>query len=82
MVYGVYANAARVSWSPTRIFMDEIRIIGSFAQTLCFPRAVALLDSKKVRVDGMVTDVFPLDDYQGALDKLAERSAFKVAMQP
>lgn len=82
LVYGVYANAARVSWSPTRIFVDEIRIIGSFAQTLCFPRAVALLDSKKIRVDGMVTHTFPLDDYQGALDKLAERSAFKVAIKP
>lgn len=30
------------------------QIIGSFAQTHCFPRAVQYLDSGKVRVKGMV----------------------------
>jgi len=25
LVYGVYADNARVSWSPTKIFIDEIR---------------------------------------------------------
>lgn len=72
LVYGVYADAARVSWSPTKIFLDEIKwassllriaeahmlrmnsIIGSFSQTYCFPRAIDLLDSKKIRTEGMV----------------------------
>ena len=82
LVYGVYADAARVSWSPTKIFVDEINIIGSFSQTYCFPRAVELLDSKKIRTDGMVTDVFPLEDYQKALDKMASRQALKIAIKP
>lgn len=30
------------------------QIIGSFAQAYCFPRAVAYLDSGKVKVKGMV----------------------------
>lgn len=25
LVYGVYADNARVSWSPTKIFVDEIK---------------------------------------------------------
>lgn len=54
LVYGVYADNARVSWSPTKIFVDEIRIIGSFSQTYCFPRAIDLLDSGKIRTKGMV----------------------------
>lgn len=33
LVYGVYDNAARVNWSPTKIFADEINIVGSFSQT-------------------------------------------------
>lgn len=82
LVYGVYADAARVSWSPTKIFVDEINIIGSFSQTYCFPRAVELLDSKKIKTDGMVTDVFPLEDYQKALDKMASRQALKIAIKP
>jgi D-arabinitol dehydrogenase (NADP+) len=36
VVYGVYANADRVSWAPSKIFGDEIRIIGSFSEVHMF----------------------------------------------
>ncbi|KAK1226853.1 hypothetical protein PQX77_010157 [Marasmius sp. AFHP31] len=82
MVYGVYANSALVHWAPSKIFGDEIKIIGSFAQTHCFPRAVHYLDSGKVKVKGMVTDRFAIKDYQKALDKLNSREALKVIVKP
>ncbi|KIK70189.1 hypothetical protein GYMLUDRAFT_34676 [Collybiopsis luxurians FD-317 M1] len=82
LIYGVYENKAKVSWPPSKIFGDEIKIIGSFSQTYCFPRAVAYLDSGKVNVKGMVTDVFKLEDYQSALDKMNSRGALKIAIKP
>ncbi|KZV65466.1 NADP+-dependent D-mannitol dehydrogenase [Peniophora sp. CONT] len=82
MIYGVYENKARVHWPPSKIFGDEINIIGSFSQTYCFPRAVAYLDSGKINVKGMVTDVFALEDYQKALDKMNSRSALKICIKP
>ncbi|EKM56587.1 uncharacterized protein PHACADRAFT_253802 [Phanerochaete carnosa HHB-10118-sp] len=82
MVYGVYDNAARVHWPPSKIFVDEIRIIGSFAQAHCFPRAVAYLDSGKIKVKGMVTDVFKISQYQEALDKMNSRDAVKIVVKP
>ncbi|KAI5120613.1 hypothetical protein M0805_008089 [Coniferiporia weirii] len=82
MIYGVYANKALVHWPPSKIFGDEIRIIGSFSQTYCFPRAVAYLDSGKIRTKGMVTDIFKLADYQQALDKMSSRGALKIAIKP
>ncbi|KAH7926263.1 GroES-like protein [Leucogyrophana mollusca] len=82
MVYGVYSDDARVHWPPSKIFGDEIRIIGSFAQTHCFPRAVAYLDSGKIKVKGMVTDVYKISEYQEALDKMNSRSALKIAVKP
>ncbi|KAK4688390.1 hypothetical protein P7C73_g1720, partial [Tremellales sp. Uapishka_1] len=82
LVYGVYEDKARVSWPPSKIFGDEIRIIGSFSQTYSFPRAIAYLDSGKIRTKGMVTDVFPLKDFQGALDKMNSRQALKIAIRP
>ncbi|OWT36255.1 chlorophyll synthesis pathway protein BchC [Cryptococcus neoformans Bt1] len=83
LVYGVYEDKARLpGWSPTDIFVNEKRIIGSFSQTYCFPRAIDLLDSGKIKTTGMVTDVFPLSDYQGALDKMASRKALKIAIKP
>ena len=33
VVYGVYNNAARVAWPPSKIFGDEITILGSFSET-------------------------------------------------
>jgi len=82
MIYGVYENKALVHWPPGKIFGDEITIIGSFSQTYCFPRAVAYLDSGKVNVKGMVTDVFTIDQYQEALDKMASRQCLKIAITP
>ena len=38
---------------------EEGQIIGSFAQTHCFPRAVQYLDSGKIRVKGMVSTAAP-----------------------
>lgn len=62
---------------------------------------MAYLDSKKIRVSGMVseyvrsvacgtdtslrlqvTDVFKLEDYQLALDKMNSRGALKIAIKP
>ncbi|KAI6127977.1 chaperonin 10-like protein [Pisolithus croceorrhizus] len=82
MIYGVYENKALVHWPPSKIFGDEIKIIGSFSQTYCFPRAVAYLDSGKVKVKGMVTDVYKLEEYQQALDKMNSRGAVKIAIKP
>ncbi|KAF9447138.1 GroES-like protein [Macrolepiota fuliginosa MF-IS2] len=82
MIYGVYENNALVHWPPSKIFGDEIRIIGSFSQTFCFPRAVAYLDGGKVNVKGMVTDVFKLEDFGLALDKMKSRGALKIAIKP
>ncbi|KAF8899755.1 chaperonin 10-like protein [Gymnopilus junonius] len=82
MIYGVYENKALVHWPPSKIFGDEIKIIGSFSQTYCFPRAVAYLDSGKINLKGMVTDVFKLDHYQAALDKMNSRGALKIVVKP
>ncbi|WWD16500.1 chlorophyll synthesis pathway protein BchC [Kwoniella shandongensis] len=83
LVYGVYEDKARVGkWSPTDIFVNEKRIIGSFSQIYCFPRAIDLLDSGKIKTAGMVTDVFAIEDYQKALDKMASRQALKIAIRP
>jgi len=82
MIYGVYENKALVHWPPSKIFGDEIKIIGSFSQTFCFPRAVAYLDSGKIKTNGMITDIFKLEQFQEALDKMSSRGALKIAIKP
>ncbi|KZP25760.1 GroES-like protein [Athelia psychrophila] len=82
MIYAVYANQALVHWSPSKIFGDEIRIIGSFCQAHCFPRAVAYLDSGKINVKGMVTNVYKIEQYHEALEKMSSRQALKIVVKP
>ncbi|KAG8894840.1 N-terminal acetyltransferase A complex catalytic subunit ard1 [Tulasnella sp. 417] len=82
MIYGVYAESARVHWPPGKIFLEEIQIIGSYASAYCFPRSVAYLDSGKLKTDGIITHVFGIDEYQKALDTMASRQSIKIAIRP
>ncbi|PFH47741.1 hypothetical protein AMATHDRAFT_87535 [Amanita thiersii Skay4041] len=81
MIYGVYPESAKVTYSPFKIFSDEIKVIGSFAQTHCFPRAVAYLESGIIRVNGIVTDSFPIKDFKKALDQMNSRQSCKVILK-
>ena len=80
VVYGVYSDSARVSWSPTKIFGDEITILGSFSETYKFPAAIDYLDSGKVKVDGIVNKVFKLEQWAECLEAMRNKSAIKAAI--
>ncbi|ROV89210.1 hypothetical protein VMCG_09891 [Cytospora schulzeri] len=80
VVYGVYANSARVSWPPAKIFGDEIRIIGSFSETFMFPATIEYLDSGKIKTKGIVNKTFKLEQFQEALDSIKNKSAIKAAI--
>jgi len=82
LVYGVYNDKDLVKWPPVKIFREEIEIMGSFAQSFCFPRAVAYLDSGKIKTEGIVTHVFGIDQYQEALDAMTSRKSIKIAITP
>ncbi|KAI1189564.1 GroES-like protein [Nemania serpens] len=78
--YGVYPNAARVSWPPSKIFGDEITIIGSFSETFMFPATVDYLDSGKVKTKGIVNKTFKLEQWGEALESIRNKSAIKAAI--
>ena len=117
LVYGVYEDKARVSWPPSKIFVDEIRVytlahLHPILSDLHSDRLLGpsrnptasreLLNTSRaersrprewyVLVTDLyvllpssiiqVTDVFKLEDYQKALDKMSSRSAVKIAIQP
>ena len=81
VVYGVYPADARLNWSPYEIFQKQLTIVGSFAQTHCFDRALTYLESRQVKVNEMVTHAFALDDYHRALETLRAREGIKIIIQ-
>jgi D-arabinitol dehydrogenase (NADP+) len=83
VVYGVCDEEDRIKVSPYEIFRRELKLIGSFAQTHCFDRALRYLENRTVRVDRLVTHAFGLDDYGKAIEVLrSDREAIKVVINP
>jgi D-arabinitol dehydrogenase (NADP+) len=72
MVYGMASAEDRLAVSPYDVFRRQLTIKGSFAQTHCFDRAIALLRSGRVRTDGIVTHRFDLDGFGAALHALTD----------
>ena len=81
MVYGVYPASARIHWSPYEIFQKQLTILGSFAQTHCFDRALSYLESHQLKVNEMVTHTFALQEYARALQTLRSREGIKIIIQ-
>ncbi|KAF8252303.1 GroES-like protein [Wilcoxina mikolae CBS 423.85] len=80
VVYGVYSDSARVSWPPSKIFGDEITILGSFSETHMFPATIGYLDTGKVKVGGIVNKTFKLEQWGECLEAMRNKSAIKAAI--
>jgi D-arabinitol dehydrogenase (NADP+) len=74
VIYGVASEADRITLSPFEIFRKELKIIGSFAQTHCFDRAIKFLANDIVKVDNLITHRFPLDHFDQALRQVENGS--------
>ena len=82
LVYGVYPNKETVRFNPFDLFRAEITIKGSFAQIDAFPRALAYLESGKIKVNEIVTDEFALEDWPKILEHAWSRKGIKIAVIP
>ena len=82
LVYGVYPETDVVRFNPFDLFRREITIKGSFAQIDAFPRALAYLESGKIKVNEIVSDEFELKDWGRVLEHAWSRKGIKIAVIP
>ncbi|CAI4212054.1 unnamed protein product [Parascedosporium putredinis] len=80
LYYGVYERDAVINLSPSKVFRDEITIMGSFSQTWCMQRSVDYLESGVVDVKGIVDKTFRLEEYADALDAIRNKTCIKAAI--
>ena len=81
--YGVADEHARVTVSPFEIFRRELTIMGSFTEVDSFPDALAAFREGAIRMDGVITHRYPLEEYAAALDAMrTDRSAHKIVIVP
>ena len=62
MMYGLAGPADEVAVKPDVVFKKELKLTASFINPYTFDRAVALLESGKIRVRDLITDTVDLQD--------------------
>jgi 2-desacetyl-2-hydroxyethyl bacteriochlorophyllide A dehydrogenase len=78
LMFGVANADATATFSPFRIYNDEIKIVGSMAVLHSFERALSLLAKGVIDCEAMITNRFKLDDYLGAIDTFLAGTGLKV----
>ena len=83
LMFGVANADATATFSPFRVYNDEIKIVGSMAVLHSFERALSLLAKGGViDCEAMITNRFQLDDYSSAIDAFLAGSGLKVQVAP
>jgi D-arabinitol dehydrogenase (NADP+) len=83
VVYGVCDAEDTIKVSPYEVFSKELKIIGSFAQTHCFDRAINALETGIVKVDDLISHQFSLADYAKGLETvMSGKESIKVLINP
>ena len=83
VVYGVCKEEDRIKISPYEVFRKELKIIGSFAQTHCFDRALKYLENRIAKVEKLITHRHKLVDYETGLNTVMKgKENLKVIINP
>jgi threonine dehydrogenase-like Zn-dependent dehydrogenase len=82
LMFGVANADATATFSPFRVYNDEIKIIGSMAVVHSFERALKLLVKGVIDCEAMITNRFSLDQYTTAIDTFLKGSGLKVQVAP
>ena len=82
LMFGVAKVGATASFSPFRVYNDEVRIIGSMAVLHSFERALSLLAKGVIDCEAMISDRYRLDDYPNAIDAFLAGRGLKIQVNP
>ena len=82
LMFGVANADATATFSPFKVYNDEIKIIGSMAVLHSFERALMLLAKGVIDSEAMITNRFKLDQYSSAIDTFLAGTGLKVQVAP
>ncbi len=80
--FGVAPGPARGTFSPFRIYNDEITVVGSMAVLHSYARAVEMFAAGALRSAPMVSHAFTLDDYGAAIEMFRAGTGRKLQIRP
>jgi 2-desacetyl-2-hydroxyethyl bacteriochlorophyllide A dehydrogenase len=80
--FGVAPTDARATFSPFRVYNDEINIVGSMAVLNSYARAVEMFAAGALNAKPMVSHAFSLEDYGDALEMFRAGTGRKLQIRP
>jgi 2-desacetyl-2-hydroxyethyl bacteriochlorophyllide A dehydrogenase len=80
--FGVAPTDAKATFSPFRVYNDEITIVGSMAVLNSYARAVEMFTAGALRAEPMVSHAFSLEDYGDALETFRAGTGRKLQIRP
>lgn len=80
--FGVCPIGQTIPIEPNQVYFKELTIVGSYVNPHTFSRAIAMLQSGKVRIDVFQLHHFPLDGVHEALAYQREGKTIKSIVQP
>jgi threonine dehydrogenase-like Zn-dependent dehydrogenase len=82
LMFGVTPAEATATFSPFRIYNEEINVIGSMAVLHSFERARDLLAGGVIDAAAMITHSMALDSYEAAVAAFRSGAGLKVQVTP
>jgi 2-desacetyl-2-hydroxyethyl bacteriochlorophyllide A dehydrogenase len=80
--FGVASADTRTTYSPFRIFRDEITMVGSMAVLHSYARAVAMFAAGALNAAAMISHAFRLEDYAEAIATFRAGTGRKLQIRP
>lgn len=80
--FGVCPIGDEIAIQPNDVYFRELTLVGSYVNPHTFPRAIAMLHSRAIRVDAFALTMFPLSDASEALRYQRERLTTKSIILP
>ncbi len=81
MMFGLTGPNTIVSVDPEMVFKKELKLTSSFINPYTFERSIAILESGKLNVTDMISDVIPLEDCVKAFEDENYRRKGKVVIR-
>ena len=82
VLFGVNNPDTRVEFSPFQVFRNELTILGTVMSHDAYPRTMELIASEKIRVEPLISNVFPLPQFLEALKMHERQEGLKILMTP
>jgi 2-desacetyl-2-hydroxyethyl bacteriochlorophyllide A dehydrogenase len=82
LVFGVCPKDSRITINPYEVFLNDWKIIGSFAIRKNFSQSINMLSDKKIKTDKLVSLRYPIEKFAELLDlKMKRLDLMKVQVQ-